>query len=50
MAAWVWYQVKSSGIYGGQSTSGVDFLQVIQFPMLIHIPLKAPYLSIIQGL
>jgi hypothetical protein len=37
-AAWVRAQVRSCGICGGQSSTGVGFLQVLQFPLTILIP------------
>jgi hypothetical protein len=48
-AAWVWSQVSSCGIYGGQSDSGACFLGVLRFRLPILIPTNAPYAPIIRG-
>jgi hypothetical protein len=43
-------QVRSCGICGGQSCTGAGFLQVLQFPLPIIIPLSDPHSwSITQG-
>jgi hypothetical protein len=51
MVAWIWFQVKSCGICGGQNGTGAGVLQVLQFPCHWFIPLISPQssLSIIQG-
>jgi hypothetical protein len=36
-------QVRSYGIYGGQSSIGTGFLRVLQFPLPINIPQTAPH-------
>jgi hypothetical protein len=41
-AARVRSRVWSSGIFGGQSGAGADFLRVLQFPLPIFIPPIAP--------
>jgi hypothetical protein len=43
-AAWVRAPVRSSGIYGGQSGTGVGFLRVLRFSLPI-IPLTASHSS-----
>jgi hypothetical protein len=50
-AAWVRAQVRSCGIYGGQSGSGAGFLRVLRFSLPILIPPTAPHSSssIIRG-
>jgi hypothetical protein len=44
-------QVRSCGIYDGQSGTGAGFLPVFRFPLPILIPSTAPHLSssIIRG-
>jgi hypothetical protein len=41
-AARVRSQVRSCGIWGGQSGTGAGFLRVLQFPLPILIPPTAP--------
>jgi hypothetical protein len=48
-AARVRSQVRSCGIYGGQSGTGAGFPRVLRFPLPILIPPTAPYSSIIRG-
>jgi hypothetical protein len=50
-ANWVQSQVRSCGIFGGQSGTGAGFLQVLWIPLPICIPSTAPHSSpcIIQG-
>jgi hypothetical protein len=36
-------QVRSCGIYGGQSGTGVGFLRILRFPLPILIPTTAPH-------
>jgi hypothetical protein len=48
VAAWV--RVHSCGICGGLSGTGVSFLRVLRFPLLILIPPTAPHSSsVIRG-
>jgi hypothetical protein len=47
--AWVWSQVKSCGICGGQSGTGAGCLQTLQFPLPVLIPPNTPCVSIIWG-
>jgi hypothetical protein len=42
-------QVRSCRICGGQSGTGADFLQVLQFPLSILIPPTAPHSSSSSG-
>jgi hypothetical protein len=42
-------QVRSCGICGGQSGTGVGFLRVLRFPLPILIPPTAPHTSTIRG-
>jgi hypothetical protein len=35
--------VRSCGIFYGQNDSGVGFLRVLRFPLLILIPPSSPY-------
>jgi hypothetical protein len=44
-AARVRAQIKSCGIFGGQSGTGVDFLRVLRFPLSILIPPTTPHSS-----
>jgi hypothetical protein len=41
-AAWVRARVWLSGICGGKSGAGADFLRVLRFPLPIFIPLNSP--------
>lgn len=41
-AAWIPFQVGPCGIYGGQRSIGVGFLQGLQFSLAIIIPPTAP--------
>jgi hypothetical protein len=43
-------QVRSCGICGGESGTGVGFLQVLQFPLPILIPPVAPHSLIVLSL
>lgn len=43
VAAWVQSKVKSCGTCGGQSGTGVDFLQVLHFPLSILTLLTTPH-------
>jgi hypothetical protein len=44
-AAWVRAQVRSCGIFGGQSGTGACLLRVLRFPLPIRIPPIAPQSS-----
>jgi hypothetical protein len=50
-AAWVRAQIRSCGIYGGESGTGIGFLRIHRFPLPIFIPPTAPHSSssIIRG-
>jgi hypothetical protein len=48
-AVWVQSQFRSCGVCGGLSCTGVGFLQVLQFPQPILIPLSTQYSSMIGG-
>jgi hypothetical protein len=49
--AWVRFQVRPCGIYGGQSGTRAGFLRVIRFPLPIRILPTAPHSSssVIRG-
>jgi hypothetical protein len=48
-AARVRVQVRSCGIYGGQSGTGACFLRVLWFVLSILTPLTAPHSSTLSG-